>query len=66
MQEPNGRLTSFQYDSNARLTDVYNGTCPTARNPWECDDIHVGQRHMTYDARGNVSEIDALDRSNGH
>ena len=59
MHEPNGRVTSFGYDSQARLVDVYNGPCPTTRNMWDCNAPLASQRHLTYDARGNVGQVDA-------
>ena len=33
------------------------------RNIWDCDGLHKSQRHLTYDARGNVGQIDAPNRA---
>jgi RHS repeat-associated protein len=62
--EPNGRVSSFQYDSEGRVTDVFSAPCGTARNPWECPNgVAQLQRHLVYDARGFVSETDAPGRA---
>jgi RHS repeat-associated protein len=58
-QEPNGRVTSFAYDSQARPLDIYSGDCGTTRDLWSCPGPLTSQRHMTYDARGNVIQVDA-------
>lgn len=57
MTEPNGRSTSYAYDAQARLVDVYNGLCPQSRAVGDCDGVLMSQRHLTYDAHGYVSQI---------
>lgn len=57
MQEPNGRVTSFAYDSEGRPIDVYMGECPATRAMWECDGVRPSQRHTVYDERGQVRKI---------
>lgn len=58
-RDPNGRVTSFTYDSEARAMDLYNGDCGSTRDPWSCSvSTLVSQSHTIYDERGLVKEVD--------
>jgi RHS repeat-associated protein len=57
--EPNGRTTSYAYDGFGRVIDLFNGACPTTRDVWDCNGVLTSQSHTSYDASGNIAEVDA-------
>jgi RHS repeat-associated protein len=48
VSEPNGRVTSYAYDSQARVIEDFNGSCPPDRDPWACNGVLQPQRTTQY------------------